>query len=140
MKTLALHRRNRPIRRNPWLGGPLPNEFFTPQSMLTLTGATGIVFVVANGLKTAFDYSPKWIGLAIAQLVSIIGVALSGGGGLDYFVGVINGFLIFSAAAGVSSVGGPQAAATPRGDVLNADDIRQGRNLGARSRFWSSWF
>jgi hypothetical protein len=108
--------------------------------MLTLTGATGIVFVVANGLKTAFDYSPKWIDLAIAQLVSIIGVALSGGGGLDYFVGVIDGFLIFSAAAGLSSVGGPQAAATPRGDVLNADDIRQGRNLGARSRFWSSWF
>ena len=121
-------------------GGPLPNEFFTPQSMLTLTGATGIVFVVENGLKTAFDYSPKWIGLAIAQSVSIYRGCAKRRWGLDYFVGIINGFLIFSAAAGVSSVGGPQAAATPPGDVLNADDIRQGRNLGARSRFWSSWF
>jgi hypothetical protein len=26
-------------------GSLLPNDFFTPQSMLTLSGATGIVFV-----------------------------------------------------------------------------------------------
>lgn len=120
-------------------GTVLPNEFFTPQSMLTLTGATGIVFVVTNGLKTAFNIAPRWLGLAIAQVIAAIGVALSGGGGLDYFVGVINGFLIFSAAAGVSSAGGSEGA-TPRGDVLNADDIRQGRKLDTRRRFWSSWF
>src|SRR5260370_34020753 len=29
----------------------LPKEFFTLQSMLTLTGATGATFVVSNGLQ-----------------------------------------------------------------------------------------
>jgi hypothetical protein len=116
----------------------LPNEFFTPQSMLTLTGATGIVFVVTNGLKAAFDFSPRWIGLAIGEVISLLGVGLSGGQGLDYFVGVINGFLIFSAAAGVSSAGGPKDAAISRGGVGNADDARRG--LPPRRRFWSAWF
>ena len=83
----------------------LPNEFFTLQSMLTLTGATGIVFVVTNGLKNAFDFSPKWLGLAVSEVVALLGVVFTGGNGLDYFIGLINGFLIFSAAAGISSIG-----------------------------------
>jgi hypothetical protein len=127
----------------------LPNEFFTPQSMLTLTGATGIVFAIVNGIKTAFDFSPKWLGLAVSQLIALIGVALSGGTGLDYFVGFINGFLIFSTAAGLSSIGGPGDGSVARGpggapdaDVLSADDLRQGRRPGTRGRrkFWSAWF
>jgi hypothetical protein len=78
-------------------GSPqLPNEFFTLQSMLTLTGATGIVFAVANGLKVAFDFNPKWLGLALSEIVAILGIVFSGGHGFDYFIGVINGFLIFS--------------------------------------------
>jgi hypothetical protein len=65
----------------------LPNEFFTLQSMLTLTGSTGIVFVVANGLKVAFDWHPKWLGLALAEMISVFGVAVSGGHGLPTSMG-----------------------------------------------------
>lgn len=131
----------------------LPTEFFTPQSMLTLTGATGIVFVIVNGVKTAFDFNPKWFGLLISQIISLVGVALSGGHGLSYFVGVINGFLIFSTAAGVSSVGGPRDNTTvtrgepgsgspASGAVLEAQDLREGRRPGKkrRAKFWASWF
>jgi hypothetical protein len=117
----------------------LPNEFFTLQSMLTLTGSTGIVFVVANGLKVAFDWKPKWLGLALSELISVFGVSFSGGHGLDYFIGVINGFLIFSAAAGVSSMGGT-AAPTSKGLVVNADELRQGKSPSPKRRFVSSWF
>lgn len=117
----------------------LPNEFFTLQSMLTLTGATGIVFVVANGLKVAFDFSPKWLGLALSEIIAILGVALSGGHGLDYFVGVINGFLIFSAAAGVSSMGGTRTPAS-KGVVADAATLKKGEIPGRRPRFVSSWF
>ena len=118
----------------------LPNDFFTLQSMLTLTGATGVVFVIANGLKVAFNFSPKWLGLALAELVTLLGVAFSGGHGLDYFIGVVNGFLVFSAAAGVSSMGGGTAATT-RGGVAGAEDFRKGQIPDSgRQRFWSSWF
>jgi hypothetical protein len=117
----------------------IPNEFFTPQSMLTLTGATGIVFVVTNGLKVAFDFDPKWLGLALSELVAVLGVVVSGGRGVDYFIGVINGFLIFSAAAGVSSMGGA-AAPTSKGVVVDAAAPRTGAVTGRRRRFVSSWF
>jgi hypothetical protein len=120
-------------------GSPqLPNEFFTLQSMLTLTGATGIVFVVANGLKVAFDFNPKWLGLALAEIVALLGIVFSGGHGLDYFIGVINGFLIFSAAAGVSSMGGAPAPAS-KGAVADAAALKKGE-APSRRRFVSSWF
>ena len=117
----------------------LPNEFFTLQSMLTLTGATGIVFVVANGLKVAFDFNPKWLGLALSELIAVLGVVFSGGHGLDYFIGVINGFLIFSAAAGVSSMGG-SAAPSSKGMVADAGALRKGETPSRKRRFFSSWF
>jgi hypothetical protein len=110
----------------------LPKEFFTLQSMLTLAGATGATFVVANGIQRAFDYNPKWLALAIAEVIAISGVYFSAGQGSDYFVGVINGFLIYCTAAGATSaVGqGPQGA-VPRGETM----APQGRR-----RFLSSWF
>jgi hypothetical protein len=119
----------------------IPSEFFTLQSMLTLTGATGAVFVVANGLRTAFDWNPKWIGLALSEIIAIGGVALTNGHGLDYFIGVINGFLIFSTSAGVASMGGTTAAQR-RGEALNTKDFAKGGpNTGAKTkRFWGSWF
>lgn len=117
----------------------LPNEFFTLQSMLTLTGATGIVFVIANGLKVALDFNPKWLGLAISEIVAVLGVIFSGGHGLDYFIGVINGFLIFSAAAGASSMGGVQAP-TSKGIVTDAAALKKGEVPNRRRRFVSSWF
>lgn len=33
----------------------IPKEFFTLQSMLTLTGATGVVFVVSNTIQAVFN-------------------------------------------------------------------------------------
>jgi hypothetical protein len=78
----------------------VPKEFFTLQSMLTLTGASGIVFIVSNGIQSATGKNPKWLGLAIALIVCLAGVFFSDGKGSDYFVGVINGFLVYSTAAG----------------------------------------
>ena len=120
----------------------LPKEFFTIQSMLTLTGATGVVFVVTNGLKLAFEWSPKWIGLVVAQTVALVGTGVSGGSGIDYFIGFINGFLIFCTAAGASSAGGATGRAKARGPALSAEEIAEGRQSsgGAKDRFWSGWF
>jgi hypothetical protein len=96
----------------------IPHEFFTLESMLTLTGASGATFVMSNGLQKAFNFSPKWLGLAVAMFVSMGGVAMSGGAGSDYFVGFVNAFLIYATASGVTSAAaGPAKANRPRGDV-----------------------
>jgi uncharacterized membrane protein len=89
----------------------LPNQFFTLQSMFTLTGATGVVFVICNGLQAAFQFNPKWLGLVISLLLSIFTTYLSCGaagkdhaGGIDYIVGIVNGFLIYATATGTTQI------------------------------------
>jgi hypothetical protein len=52
----------------------VPSEFFTLQSMLTLSGATTATYVISNGLQHAFNYNPKWLALAIALAISLFGV------------------------------------------------------------------
>jgi hypothetical protein len=120
----------------------MPTEFFTMQSMLTLAGATGATFVVANGLQRAFDFSPKWLALAIAEAISLVGVftSISDGeswGFSDLFVGVINGFLIYCTAAGgthmLGSDGPSEAIARGAADAAQP-------HAGSKRRFLSPWF
>jgi hypothetical protein len=115
----------------------LPKEFFTLESMLTLSGATGATVIVANGIQRAFNYNPKWLALVIAQLISLYGVYLTSQYGSDYFVGVINGFLIFCTAAGVTSAVGRLVA--PRTAHARSEARLSERSLGRRG-FFSSWF
>jgi hypothetical protein len=120
----------------------IPKEFFTLQSMLTLTGATGAVYVVCNSMQAAFNFNPKWLALLLAQIVSALGVALSGGHGLDYFVGVVNGCLIFTSAAGVVAVSSGSNARARGDTAVTADDLRRGISTRSphRRHFPSPWF
>ena len=116
----------------------LPKEFFTLQSMLTLTGATGMVYVVCNGLQTAFNFNPKWLALAIAQIISLLGVQQTGGVGIDYFIGVINGFLIYCTAAGASAMG-----RSPKRGAARSADSREAhlpQRDAFKRGFFTSWF
>src|SRR5574337_476656 len=99
----------------------LPNQFFTIQSMLTLSGATGATFVIANGCQRAFDFNPRWFALAIALVISLIGAHLSAVTASDYFVGIVNGFLIYCTTVGATTVTGatPPPASAVR--ALEAD-------------------
>ena len=109
----------------------LPSEFFTVQSMLTLSGATGATFVVSNGMQQAFNFNPKWLALLIALLIVELGVFLTGGTTVQHLVGVVNGFLVYSCAAGGTSMLGQ---GTP-------DAIDRGQALAPnRRRFLSPWF
>jgi hypothetical protein len=116
----------------------MPSEFFTVQSMLTLSGATGSTFVICNGLQTAFNFNPRWLGLLVAQIIVLAGVAASGGTGpLPYLVGVINGFLVYCSAAGATSaVGGGGAPPIARGQVPGQDSPPP----AAHRRFLTPWF
>jgi hypothetical protein len=120
----------------------LPKDFYTIQSMLTLSGSTGATFFVCNGLQQAFDFNPKWLALLVAQAIVLTGVYVSGERSpIDYFIGIVNGFLVFCSAAGATSAlgKGPQGAAVARGEMPAADAINPQIHRPGRT-FLSSWF
>ncbi len=128
------------------------NDFFTLQSLATFAGAVGATTVVANGCQRAFNFNPAWFALILAEVICLTVVALSHadpGSDItppisDYFVAVINGFLVYCSAGGATGVlnraaGGEQrqiAPATERGTESTRDmvDVRPTR------RFLSPWF
>jgi hypothetical protein len=115
----------------------IPKEFFTLQSMLTLAGAAGATFVVSNGLQAAFNFNPKWLALAVAQVIILVGTKLTGGTGSDYFVAVINGFLVFATTAGAThALGSSGTPAVGRG----AQEASSPQPLAVRRRFLTPWF
>ena len=129
----------------------LPNEFFTFQSFSTLTGATGITVVVTNSLKNAFKINPAWLGLIVAIIISIMGVCLAGETGIsNYVIGLLNGFLIFTTAAGANEAGSRKRLKTrDTPDHANEEDVygvpeyahHLENDEPVRKRaFFSSWF
>jgi hypothetical protein len=97
-------------------------QFFTWGSLGTLAGATGATFAVTNSLSLAFDFSPKWLGLAVAQAVCIVAVAYIGKLRTDWPVAILNGCLVFLAAAGATGAtnGVANAAMTKMPPIMNA--------------------
>jgi hypothetical protein len=108
----------------------IPSEFFTLQSIGTLTGATGLCFVVTNGIRRAFGFDPRWLGLVVAQIVAFAGVALAAGTPVQYALAIPNGFLLFSTAAGAAAM-----TSCSRDD--GAIGFFEHRN---KYRFFGEWF
>jgi hypothetical protein len=128
------------------------NDFFTLQSLGTFAGAVGATAVVTNGLQRAFDFNPKWLALLLAEVVCLVIVyfthayAPAGTQTLtsDYFVAVINGFLVFCSAAGVTGIGSAAVhGAEPTSNPAPSDAQARGPGAVAPSRrsrgFWSRW-
>lgn len=116
----------------------IPQEFFTAQSMITLTGATGATFVISNGLQQAFNFNPKWLALVIAILLSLFGMYETHKPGIplfsDCFIGIINGFLIYC-----TTVGASQMVSDKREN--NKTEISRGeKKYTSRRTFFSPWF
>jgi hypothetical protein len=121
-----------------------PADFYTIGTMITLSGATGATFVVCNGLQKAFNFNPRWLALLVAQIIVLVGVYAVGKRELlDYFVGVINGFLVFCSAAGATGVlssggsGGADAVSRGATDARRSAEPQYDRT---RRRFLSTWF
>ena len=71
----------------------IPSEFFTAASIYTLTGATGVVYVVCGGLQRALNFNPRWLGLAISLVLTISGTYCTQPlTWANYMLAVINGF------------------------------------------------
>jgi hypothetical protein len=109
----------------------IPGDFFTPESMLTLVGATSITTIVTNSCRYAFNWNPKWFGLAIALVISLTGVILTDKPApLNFFMGLINGFLIYASATGIMALSGNRPVKTTKTKSTGAS-VR---------RFWEKWY
>ena len=115
-----------------------PKDFYTLASMLTLSGSTGATFVICNGLQRAFDFNPRWLGLAVAAVVVLGGVYASGGRSpVDYLIGIINSFLVYCSAAGATgALGSGGDRPVSRGTTMAPSD----GHPGSKRRFLSPWF
>lgn len=113
----------------------IPKDFYTLSSMLTLSGSMGAVFLICNGLQSALNFNPKWLALVVAILISLAGVYFSHGHGSDYFVGFVNGFLVYGTASGATQVLGNGNA--NRG---NARSITSNVTVNNKRGFLSSWW
>lgn len=117
------------------------NDLFTMESLATLAGSTGATFAVTNGLGVAFNFARKWLGLAVAQIICIAIVYFTGGAGSDYFVAVLNGFLVFCAAAGAAAGAAPGGAQVlARGGHFQGGNEAEDSGGGNDRRFLSRWF
>jgi len=106
----------------------VPSDFFTPESMLTLAGATLIATVVTNTVQHVFNWNPKWFGLLIALIIALVGVFMTDSPKfVNYFMGVINGFLIYASSTGIMQMAGTEPERT--------------KGAGKpRRRFWDKWY
>jgi len=110
----------------------IPNEFFTPESMFTLAGATVITTVITNSCQHAFNWNPKWFGLVVAMVITVAGVFFTTGAKpVNYFMGVINGFLVYASATGIMQI---------VGNPVQQPDSTLRSFRDPRRRFLNNWY
>jgi hypothetical protein len=113
----------------------IPDSFFTMQSFVSLTGASAIVFIVANALQSALNFNPRWLALALSELVALYGTYASGNIHVptDYVLALLNGCLIYCTAVGGTSIAGAvREKGTPKGLAPATGNQRRG--------FSTAWF
>jgi hypothetical protein len=126
----------------------MSNDFYTLTTLGTLAGATGATVAVTNALRAAFGLDPKWLGLLVAECICLgILAAIGANQASDWFIAILNGCVVFTTAAGATSVGGAAAGgrvasgttggATPRSGSIPIE--RQSPSAVKRG-FWSPWF
>jgi hypothetical protein len=114
----------------------MQGDFFTVESLGTLAGASAATLAVANTIQYISNVNPRWLALAVAEFICLgLVVVLQIDGAVaaavtPYFVALLNGFLVFCSAAGLTVVGGK----TRRGGGTK----RLGP--GERRGFWTPWF
>lgn len=125
-----------------------PNDFFTWQSLLTFAGTTTATTAVTNGLTRAWSrLNSATIGLVVAVVFCLITALVDMNSGptqgqlvwarpfATYFVAIVNGFLVFSSAAGLSAGGAALAGGVRPGQEperhVTFDPVKRG--------FWRRW-
>jgi hypothetical protein len=120
----------------------IPKEFFTAESMFTLTGASAVTVIICNSLQKALNFNPKWLALAIAETLTIVGTFASqasaaGSWGVSLLIAVVNGFLVYATATGGAQIAG---AARPVPGKKAHNLQAPAPSKGNRREFATPWF
>jgi len=109
-------------------------EFFTPESITTFTGASAAVWVLSNLVRVFFKKHTIIPCLLIALAVSYVGMFLTHtlDGGVSYFLGFLNGALLFFTAVGVQGF----ASAASKGEMTGETKLQSGTKV----KFLTPWF
>ena len=120
--------------------GTVPKEFFTRESALSLTAVVAMVTIVSNGIQRLINWNPVWFAWLVSEVICFVGILDTNPQPklLDYLLTVVNGFLVFSAAAGVTSLG--EGVVVPKKAPGGGGEILTGGGESPRRGFFTSWF
>jgi hypothetical protein len=104
----------------------------------TIGGQVLATTAVTNGLARAFNWQPRWLGLVVALICCLALAYLTNlTSGLDWFLAVLNAFVVYLAAAGTSSAG----AAVVSGPASDKREMPgQFENIPNTHGFFRPWF
>ena len=109
-------------------------NFFTPSSIATVGGASLAVMVITNTLRSVFKWNSPVVGFVTALVVAFFGAIISGmlHSVVDFGIAIINGFLLYSSAAGIQET----AVRTAQSQTLESRQATAPQGI----KWLSSWF
>jgi hypothetical protein len=118
----------------------MAQELFTIATLGSFAGATAATVVVGNTLQSVFKLNAKWLTLLLAEAIVILVAVFNHTSELSgYFVALLNGCLVYSAAVGLNTMtssppppDGPTARSTDEAGLPPRQNVRRG--------FFSRWW
>lgn len=107
----------------------------------TIGGLTLATTAVTNGLWRSFGWQPRWLGLVVSLVICVATAVFTGNiAAVNLFLAVVNGFVVYLAAAGTSGAG---AAIQGSKAQAHSDEGQELPGMGdepADRQFLRSWF
>jgi hypothetical protein len=120
----------------------IPLQLLNLATLSTIGGQVVATTAVTNGLSRAFNWQPRWLGLVVALLSCGTTTYLSSPGtGNDWFLAVLNAFVVYFASAGTSAAGAAVTAPPPSHNEMpqGTGHESMGHDTG-HDRFLRPWF
>jgi hypothetical protein len=111
-----------------------PKEFFTAQSITTFTGASAAVWVLSNLARVIFKKNSTIPCFVISLIVAYLGAYITHSldGVVSYFLGFLNGALLFFTAVGVQGF----ANAAGKGELTGETKLQS----AIKVKFLTPWY
>jgi len=114
-------------------------QLFTYTALTTYGSLAAAVIAVTNGLRMAFGWSPKWLGLVVSQVICIgVALAISARQWSDVFLATLNAFLVYGLAAGGNAVATAASVSIGTPSTSNTQPLDGGSPN--KKQFFMTWY
>jgi hypothetical protein len=105
-------------------------------SLASLPVAVAATISVCNGMQYAINFNPKWLALLVAQALMIaLVINATDAGAMDYLLGILNGFVVYTSAVGATAA----VAANKAGSQIKPQSDYTGDLPYERRGFWTPY-